>query len=277
MTVLRHAMCAMICVWLVTPAFAGPEDLVFTATGDGPRSEADWMLLQKQIDADNADGKTAFLVHVGDIWKGTDKLPESHYLQVAALLRTSVAPVYIVPGDNEWTDLENPADGWTFWTRYLLKLDEHWKKGLNVERQAGHEENIAWVQKGVLMIGVSMVGGDPKDLPEWHARHLRAAQWTVDNLTRHRDEVRAAIVFAQARPKAVHEDYFTPVVEAAKAFGRPLMYLQGDGHKYEVEEAWRAPNITRVQVDQVAKARPLLITVSSGPKTSFAFDRRLEK
>jgi len=265
------------CLFCAVTAFAAPEPLVFTATGDGPRSEDDWMLFQKQIDTDNADGKTSFLLHVGDIWKGTDRLPESHYVQVAALLRTSVAPVYIVPGDNEWTDLENPAEGWTFWTRHILKLDDHWKKDVKVEHQPDHPENMAWVQKGVLIIGVSMVGGNAKDLAEWHARHLAGAQWTVDCLTRHRDEARAAIIFAQARPKPVHEDYFVPVLEAAKTFGKPVMYLHGDGHKYEVEPAWRVPNVTRVQVDQVAKARPLLITVTTDPANPFTFDRRLDK
>jgi hypothetical protein len=52
------------------------------------------------------------------------------------------------------------------------------------------------------------------------------------------------------------------------------MYLHGDGHKYEVEPGWRLPNVTRVQVDQVEKARPLLITVGEGPQP-FSFDRRL--
>jgi hypothetical protein len=144
---------------LLTAATAHAKDLSFTATGDGPRTEADWMLLARQIEQDNADGTTAFLLHLGDIWKGTERLPESHYLQVAAVLRTSQAPVYIVPGDNEWTDLVNPAEGWEFWSRHLLRLDAHWKEKPAVSRQAGHEENMAWIERGVLMIGVKHGGG----------------------------------------------------------------------------------------------------------------------
>lgn len=267
-------------VWLVLvavlPVYADAENLVFTATGDGPRSEEDWMLLQKQIDADNADGKTAFLLHLGDIWKGSDRLPESHYLQVAALLRTSSAPVYIVPGDNEWTDLLDPAEGWTFWTRHLLKLDERWKKDVVVERQTERPENMAWVQQGVLMIGVNMVGGNMKDAVEWHARHLAGAAWVKESLAKHGAASCAAVIFAQARPKEPQEDFFAIVIEEIKAFGKPTMYLHGDGHKYEVEPGWRVPNLTRVQVDQVAKARPLLITVTTDPAQPFLFDRRLD-
>ena len=256
--------------------FAADGDLVFTATGDGPRSEEDWMIFQKQIDADNADGKTAFLLHLGDIWKGSERLPESHYLQVAALLRTSVAPVYIVPGDNEWTDLLNPAEGWEFWTRHLLKLDEHWKKDVTIDRQSDRTENLAWVQDGVLMIGVNMVGGNMKDAAEWHARHLADAEWVKQNFAKHGGEARAAVIFAQARPKEPQEDFFAIAIEDVKTFAKPVMYLHGDGHKYEVEAGWRVPNLTRVQVDQVAKARPLMITVTHDAQTPFMFDRRLE-
>ena len=271
----RHWVAAWLCVFATVSGIADSGTLVFTATGDGPRSEEDWMLFQQQIDADNADGKTAFLLHLGDIWKGSERLPESHYLQVAALLRTSVAPVYIVPGDNEWTDLLNPAEGWTFWTRHLLKLDERWKKDVVVERQKDHPENMAWVQQGVLMIGINMVGGTMKDAAAWHARHLVGAAWLKEALSKHGASVRASVIFAQARPKEPQEDFFAIVIEEIKAFGKPSMYLHGDGHKYEVEPSWRVPNLSRVQVDQVAKARPLLITVTTDPAEPFLFDRRL--
>jgi hypothetical protein len=260
---------------LVLCAVCAADPLMFTATGDGPRTEADWMLFARQIAQDNVDGKTTFLLHLGDIWKGTERLPESHYLNVATLLRTSVAPVYIVPGDNEWTDLLDPAEGWAFWSNHLLKLDEHWKKDAPVARQPDHEENMAWAQQGVLMIGINMVGGEVKDPAAWNARHVIAAAWAVEQLKARGASARAAVIFGQAKPKPHHEDFFAPVIEAAKAFARPVMYLHGDGHKYEVEPNWRAANITRVQVDQVEKARPLLITVTDDPAQPFHFDRRL--
>jgi hypothetical protein len=121
-----------------------------------------------------------------------------------------------------------------------------------------------------------MVGGNMKDAQEWHSRHLGDAEWVKQNVAKYGKTVRAAIIFAQARPKEPQEDFFQIAIESATAFGKPVMYLHGDGHKYEVEEGWRAPNITRVQVDQVAKARPLMITVTEDPKKPFLFDRRLD-
>ena len=271
----RYALLVTVVLLNAAIAQAQGEPLSFTATGDGPRSEEDWMIFQKQIDQDNADNKTAFLLHLGDIWKGSDRLPESHYLQVAALLRTSLAPVYIVPGDNEWNDLTNPAEGWEFWNRHLLKLDEHWKTGLTIARQESHPTNMAWIQNGILFIGVTIVGGGIHDPEEWKARHAYTAQWVADNLAKHKDAVRAAVIFGQARPKPQQEDFFAPLVEAAAAFTKPVLYIHGDGHKYEVEPAWRAANITRAQVDQVSKACPMLITVTIDPATPFTFDRRL--
>lgn len=267
----------MVCVALMVGVGAGPfaQELRFTATGDGPRSEGDWMLLQRQINEDNAEDVTSFLLHVGDIWKGSERLPESHYLQVAALLRTSKDPVYIVPGDNEWNDLLDPQEGWAFWSRHLLRLDEHWKKDVEVARQTNHPENMAWVQDGVLMVGLNVVGGRVHDEAEWRSRHHACAQWVSEQFAAHGAAVRAAVIFAQARPKAAHDDFFGPMVETAKGFGKPVMYLHGDGHRYEVEKGWQAPNITRVQVDQVELARPLLITVTANPDEPFRFDRRL--
>lgn len=97
--------------------------------------------------------------------------------------------------------LAGSAEGWTFWTRHLLKLDERWKKDVVVERQAERPENLAWVQQGVLMIGVNMVGGNMKDAAEWHARHLACAAWVKENLAKHGAAARATVIFAQEQAK----------------------------------------------------------------------------
>lgn len=40
-------------------------------------------------------------------------------------------------------------------------------------------------------------------------------------------------------------------------YGKPVLYLHGDGHKWRCEKPSRAPNLLRIQVDQVTKARPV--------------------
>ena len=40
-----------------------------------------------------------------------------------------------------------------------MRLDENWSHSLNVLRQSVREENFAFVQSGVLFMGINLVGG----------------------------------------------------------------------------------------------------------------------
>lgn len=243
--------------------------LTFSAIGDGPRADADWAILKDQIERVDRDGRSAFLVHLGDITKGTDVLPEWYFVRVADTLKKSKTPVFIVPGDNEWNDLDNPAQGWEYWNRHFLGFEQHWKNAPAPERQSTHRENFAFEKHGVLVIGLNIVGGAVHDPEEWAQRHRDSAAWVAEAIERHPD-AKALVVGAQARPNPEkQEDFFGPFCEIAAEFGKPVLYIHGDGHVYEREDAWRAPNITRIQVDQVSKGPPATIIVSPGGASVF--------
>ncbi len=273
-----HALPTLALILLLTTSSACTTSretraaLTFSAVGDGPRADADWAILRDQLERVDRDGRSAFLVHLGDITKGTDVLPESYYVRVADLLKKSKTPVFIVPGDNEWNDLDDPDQGWEFWNRHFLAFEKHFPGAAHAQRQPEHPENFAFEKNRVLIVGLNLVGGTVHDPAEWAQRHRDSAAWVVQNLDRHPGAA-ALVVCAQARPKDVHEDFFGPFCEAAVAFGKPVLYLHGDGHTYEVEGAWRKPNITRVQVDQVSKGPPLLVTVAPEQDTPFVFAR----
>lgn len=244
----------------------------FSAVGDGPRADADWAILRSQLERVDKDGRSAFLIHLGDITKGTDVLPEPYYVRVATLLKESKTPVFIVPGDNEWNDLDNPAQGWEFWTRHFMGFDEHFPKAPRPARQRTRPENFAFELRGVLFVGLNLVGGAVHDSAEWATRHGDNVAWVKEQFAAHPD-VRAAVICAQARPAEKQEDFFAPFCDAAEAFSKPVLYLHGDGHVYEVERPWRKPNLTRVQVDQVSKGPPLLVTIAPDEETPFQFAR----
>lgn len=270
---MRSTLFAAFTLLLSFMALAAPAPLVFSATGDGPREPGDWELLRQYLV--NEQGQAEYMLHLGDITRGQDELPEYYYAAVAALLKTSPVPVFIVPGDNEWNDLADPATGWQYWTQYFLGFHDNFSatpKG--VVRQYAQPENMAWVDHGVLFVGLNIVGGTVHDQAEWTLRHSHNLAWVREQFDAH-PEAHSAVVFAQARPKDIQEDFFAPFVEAAAQFKKPVLYLHGDGHRYVVEPAWRAANITRVQVDQVSKAPPLLITVTGDPAEPWLFDRRL--
>jgi hypothetical protein len=127
----------------------------------------------------------------------------------------------------------------------------------------------------VLFIGINLVGGFIHDVEEWGYRHRANAEWVAQHLANDGAKAYAVVVFAQAAPNQKHEDFIKPFVASVAAYGKPVLFLHGDHHRWELEEGWKnTPNLTRVQVDQVTKARPVHITVSpSQPEHPFSYDR----
>lgn len=253
---------------------ADPEPrVVFYAMGDVPYAPREDELLPRQIAELPRDGE--FLVHVGDIKTGSTPCDEAVYNKVFGMLAQSPVPVFIIPGDNEWNDCADPAQGWRYWRKYFTRFDRRWPHRLPVFRQLEREENFSFVKNGVLFIGLNLVGGRVHDPDEWKERHAQDLDWTRRNLRRFGEAVAGVVVFGHARPAAKHDDFFGEFVKDAERFGKPILYLHGDGHRWIHDRPFAADNVLRVQVDQGGIAPPLKVTVTDDPESPFQFDRRL--
>lgn len=251
--------------------------LHFSATGCGPYAPDEEPMLEHHVDLVNRDGKSEFLVHLGDVVTGKKtKWPESQYAAVANILKKSKHPVFVVLGDNEWNDLDNPAEGLEFWNRQFRDFEKHFPNSLPLEKQKSRPENFAFVSKGVLVIGLNIVGGKVHDKAEWDTRLQQDADWVSEQFNLHKSDARAAVLLAQATPAAAHELFFKQLVESCKEWIKPVLYLHADGHVWQVQKAWRVPNLWRVQTDQVRLNPPVLVTVTDDPNNPFTFDRRLD-
>ncbi len=248
----------------------------FSAMGDVPYGEQELALLVRQVEG--LPRTSAFVIHLGDIKDGKTPCEEGLYASVAGVLRRSVQPVFIIPGDNEWNDCDRPKQAWRFWTKHFLKLEEQWKHTFAVARQKGRAENFSFVHEGALFIGITMVGGSVHDKSDWKDFLNDGAQWLEECFEKERDKVTCAVVFAHAFPTEKNHKLFTerfPI--AARKFGKPVLYLQGDGHVWLRDQPFEnALNVTRVQVDQGGKAPPITVTVTGEAKEPFRFDRRLD-
>ncbi len=247
--------------------------LTFYVMGDVPYAPQEDLLLPKQIAELPEDG--AFVVHLGDIKRGFTPCSSGVYEKVSGMLRKSKAPVFIIPGDNEWNDCLFPSAAWAHWERTFMRFDQNWQHKLPVFRQLEREENFAFTQNNILFLGINLVGGRVHDAEEWKLRHQQNATWTQQNIDRCGDELRGIVLFGHAHPKPIHNDFFDSFSEQAQAFGKPILYLQGDGHSWINDTPFEAKNIQRIQVDQGGKAPPLKVTVTRNPKKLFRFDRRL--
>ena len=102
-------------------------------------------LLERYVALVSADGLSEFLVHLGDIVHGNlKKWPEGQYAKVAGLLKKSRVPVFVLPGDNEWNDLDDPDEGWRFWTKHFLHFEKNFASAPKARHQEVRPENFAF-------------------------------------------------------------------------------------------------------------------------------------
>lgn len=250
------------------------RDMVtFCAMGDVPYKPEEDVLLPWQIA--EIPNEAEFIIHVGDIKSGSAVCDEAVYQKVSGMLRKTVAPVFIIPGDNEWNDCTNPAEAWEFWEQYFMRFDRQWNHHLPVFRQLEREENFSFVKGNVLFVGLNIVGGRIHDAAEWKKRHADNIEWVRRNLHQFGDKVSSMVIFGHAHPNVGHIDFFVPFVKEALKFKKPILYLHGDGHKWTHDRPFfPAQNVLRVQVDQGGIAAPLKVTITNHETKPFHFDRR---
>jgi hypothetical protein len=274
---LRFALLIALGLWLGLHDTVRSQSLHFAATGCGPYSLDEEPLLRHYVDLVNRDGQSEFLVHLGDIVTGAKKKwPESQYDLVANLLKASQRPTFVVLGDNEWNDLDDPNEGLDFWNRHFRNFESHFPSIGQVDKQPERPENFAFVKHGVLVIGLNIVGGKVHDKDEWATRLQHDADWVAHQFQKHATDVRAAVLLAQAKPVASHELFFQQLEKQCVRWAKPVLYLHADGHVWQLEKGWRAPNLWRVQTDQVKLNPPVLVTVTEDASEPFVFDRRLD-
>ncbi len=254
-------------------AATGQGKVTFCAMGDVPYTEADDALLPTQIAGLPAEAE--FTVHVGDIKGGAAPCEEAVYVKVSEMLSKAAAPVFIIPGDNEWNDCidPDPHQAWQYWEKHFMRFDRRWPHQFPVFRQLEREENFSFVKNKVLFVGINIVGGRVHDAAEWKQRHSECLTWIRRNLNQFGSQVSSLVIFGHAKPAANHDDFFTPFQSDATRFEKPILYLHGDGHTWIHDRPFAAKNILRVQVDQGGKARPVRITVTDHPTEPFVFER----
>lgn len=277
------AHCSMLLTLLLSVSNAVAEEpkaavrrrVTFCAMGDVPYVPAEDVLLAKQIAELPQDAE--FVVHVGDIKGGTPPCHEAVYIKVAGLLSRATPSVFIIPGDNEWNDCidPDPDQAWKYWAKHFMRFDRRWQHDLPLFRQLEREENFSFVKNGVLFVGLNIVGGRVHDAAEWKQRHAQCLGWIRRNLSQSGDEAGSLVIFGHAKPAAAHKDFFDPFSQDAMTFGKPILYLHGDGHRWIHDHPFAAKNILRVQVDQGGSAPPLKVTITDDPTEPFVFDRRI--
>jgi flagellar hook assembly protein FlgD len=153
--------------------------------------------------------------------------------------------------------------------QYFLGFENNFCGAPFVERQSVRPENLAFVSKGVLFIGINLVSGGP---PGAQQIRQQDADWVSQQLQAKGSLVRAAVVFAQAGPESGQILFFDQFRQAASAFGKPVLYVHGDGHSWIQDNPWPENNILRIQVERGTKP-PIQVTVTTNNPATFSINR----
>ncbi|MDH5604461.1 MAG: hypothetical protein OEY51_10995 [Cyclobacteriaceae bacterium] len=245
----------------------------FTAMGDVPYTPQDFIDLAGQIEKHDKNASSSFIIHLGDIKTSADSCNERRYQEVANILKQSDISLFIIPGDNEYNDCDDPITAFSFWKKYFLHFHKKWEFPFPIEYDNERAENFSWVQEDVLFIAINLVGGRVYDSLEWNNRLRQNADWVEQSVDRQESNVNAMVLFGHAFITGDTSGKFTLFTdrfrEIAKNFGKPVLYLHGDGHVYIHDRPWPEANILRVQVD--AGARLLEVTVDTKQEDPFIF------
>ena len=267
----RFVLCLVGLLVLASSVQAEHTLVTFSVMGDTPYSERDARTLQHQLATLNPDSE--FVVHLGDIKTGRMSCSALWYNRVAAILKQSPKRLFIVPGDNEWNDCADPDQAWILWTRSFLHFDEAWTNTLTVVRDPRHPENFAFISRGVLFVGINLVGGKILNVQDWVLRDHDNIQWIESQVQYAAQLISRLVIFGHALPGPNHQIFFALLNRVGQDFGKPILYLHGDGHEWIKDYPFAAKNILRVQVEQGGKADPITVRVTDNPKEPFVFVR----
>lgn len=246
------------------------SQFVFAVIGDVPYNKKEEIDLGNLITKNNETPKSNFIIHVGDIKPGPTPCDESVYLNVSNILKKSKVPVYIVPGDNEFNDCDDPIQGMKFWNQYFLHFHKNWELSHEIEYQGEQIENFAWRREKILFIGINLVGGKYHDSLEWKKRLSNNEAWIHKQISNRKDSVNALVLIGHANldinPNRF-EEFVSGFRSAARMFKKPILFLHGDGHAWIQDRPWPEQNIQRIQVE--AGASRLLIKINSNLKNPF--------
>ncbi len=210
-------------------SWAQGQPITFSVIADIPYSSSAESLFLGYVDDHNLFSPSEFFVHVGDIKSGTTSCVESRYSTTWDVLTQLTVPTFILPGDNEWNDCSNPDSAWQLWESYFTDFEQPYCGTPPVEAQAVRHENFAFVSKGVLFVGLNVVGGAVHDSDEWATRLQQDADWVDLQFTQKVGQARAAVVFGHAGPDSDRTIFFDQFEASSAAFANTHSASAGNG------------------------------------------------
>ena len=290
----------------------------FAAMGDTPYSDEEEAQLRPMIQRMNAE-PLAFVVHVGDIISGRGGCTDAAFGQRKALFQTFAHPFVLTPGDNDWTDCHrsgydpiaslnkvrdlfnatpNSIGGRTM---PLVRQSDDAQNDRD-RRFAEYRENARWQMKGVVFVTLNVPGsnnnlGRTPEADDEHRRRMAANTAWLEAAVQaaQRPDASGLVIFVQANPgfdgnprrRPGYPDGFlefrTLLVAQAKRLNKPILFVHGDTHRFQVNKPLVDPatgrtfeHFTRLEVDGSPFVNWARVTVDPADKALFVIQRGRE-
>ena len=249
----------------------------FYLMGDTPYATWEEKMLQEQISQlnKNKEDHILFTVHVGDIQKvDRTNCAESHYERVASMLRIGHLPTLVLPGDNDWYDCEDREASFSFFQQHLVSLEQDWQHELPIVRSKERPELFCFENNGILFLSIHLINGRVQDesADSRSARMEMNQEWVTKQLDNYfgKMRIRGVILLGHSlrspRTRPFFEALATNFLNVPERLKVPVIYLHGDGHKWDVDQkfshqlGWKY--YYDIQVDQGAFADPCIVEVA---------------
>lgn len=288
---------------LLLAAAAHAETWRFALIGDTPYNDDERRALPQMLDT-IAVQQPAFIVHAGDIKKGSARCSDELFLDRRSLFNASSVPLLYAIGDNEWTDCRRLVAGGFKQTERLEKLRELFfaepfslgKTRLPVEQQPGaYPEHLRWRLGPVLFITLNVPGGNNnygrKMEPdaEFLARNPFVVDWLQQAFaTACRDQLAGIVIVMQANPNLKHftaglthsgyRDLLETLRQETVTFPGQVLLVHGDTHWQRIDQPLRHPqtklpvrNFTRVETFGYPFMGWVNVTIDSEDPQLFRF------
>lgn len=288
-----------------TPLNGGSANpLALAVIGDTPYGAAQLAEFPELVSAIDADPKVRVVAHLGDIKSGSTRCDDGYYATIAELFATFNDPLVYTPGDNEWTDCHRANNGGydplgrLALVRETFFADPGTTLGGRKQRvlaQAGYPENQLWLESKVVFAALHVVGSGngyapwtgnsaatPAQQAEVDARIAAAVAWIERAFaTAAEHEALGVVLLMQADTFfGANEtaDGFDEIVAElgveSAAFGRPVLLLQGDTHRFVVDRPYAtAPNVTRIVIEGETVDEWLKLTIDPRATQLFTWER----